>query len=100
MKQSALDENIQIVNLMNILCYAAHPDDVEFLCAGTLALYASEGHKIFIAIATNGNVGSPTLSKTEISKVRKKESLDSCKKIGAQLKKFGYIEETDTISND
>ena len=51
---------------MNILAIGAHPDDVEFLCAGTLALYALEGHKIFIAIATNGNVGSPTLSKIEI----------------------------------
>ena len=54
---------------MNILAIGAHPDDVEFLCAGTLALYALEGHKIYIAIATNGNVGSPTLSKTEISKI-------------------------------
>ena len=36
---------------MNILAIGAHPDDVEFLCAGTLALYASEGHKIYIAVA-------------------------------------------------
>ena len=57
---------------MNILAIGAHPDDVEFLCAGTLALYASEGHNIYIAVATNGNVGSPTLSKSEIGKIRKK----------------------------
>ena len=56
---------------MNILAIGAHPDDIEFLCAGTLALYAKQGHKIFIAVATNGNVGSPTLSKTEISEIRK-----------------------------
>ena len=37
---------------MNILAIGAHPDDVDFLCAGTLALYALEGHKIYIAIAT------------------------------------------------
>ena len=50
---------------MRILAIGAHPDDVEFLCAGTLALYAAQGHEIFIAIATNGNVGSPTLEKNE-----------------------------------
>ena len=70
---------------MNILAIGAHPDDVEFLCAGILALYAAEGHKIFIAIATNGNVGSPTLNKSQICKIRKNESLESCQKIGAEL---------------
>tara|TARA_Y100000739_G_C20507411_1_gene417902 strand:+ start:144 stop:869 length:726 start_codon:yes stop_codon:yes gene_type:complete len=70
---------------MNILAIGAHPDDVEFLCAGTLALYASEGHNIYIAVATNGNVGSPTLSKSEIGKIRKNESIESCKKINAKL---------------
>ena len=70
---------------MNILAIGAHPDAVEFLCAGILALYAAEGHKIFIAIATNGNVGSPTLNKSQICKIRKNESLESCQKIGAEL---------------
>ena len=70
---------------MKILAIGAHPDDVEFLCAGTLALYAAQGHEIFIAIATNGNVGSPTLEKNEISVIRKKESLEACKLINAKL---------------
>ncbi len=70
---------------MNILAIGAHPDDIEFLCAGTLALYAKQGHKIFIAVATNGNVGSPTLSKNEISDIRKSECEESCKLLGAKL---------------
>ena len=70
---------------MKILAIGAHPDDVEFLCAGTLAIYAAQGHEIFIAIATNGNVGSPTLGKKEISKIRKKESLEACNLINAKL---------------
>ena len=43
---------------MNILAVGAHPDDVETMCAGTLAKYAAQGHKVFIATATNGNIGS------------------------------------------
>jgi LmbE family N-acetylglucosaminyl deacetylase len=70
---------------MNILAIGAHPDDIEFLCAGTLALYAKEGHNIYIAVATNGNVGSPTLGKKEISKIRKNECVESCKIINAKL---------------
>ena len=51
---------------MNILAVGAHPDDVETMCAGTLAKYASLGHKVFIATATNGDIGSATLPMEEI----------------------------------
>lgn len=34
---------------MNVLAIGAHPDDVENMCGGTLAKYASLGHKVFIA---------------------------------------------------
>ena len=40
---------------MNILAIGAHPDDIEINCGGTLAKYASQGHKVFTATATNGN---------------------------------------------
>lgn len=70
---------------MNILAIGAHPDDIELQCAGTLALYAAAGHKVFMAIATNGNVGSPTLSREEIAAVRHKEQQASCALIGAEL---------------
>ena len=51
---------------MNILAIGAHPDDIEVNCAGTLAKYAAQGHKVFIATSTSGNIGSATLSKEEI----------------------------------
>jgi LmbE family N-acetylglucosaminyl deacetylase len=43
---------------VNILAIGAHHDDVEFLCAGTLLKYRSQGHNIFIALTTSGNQGS------------------------------------------
>jgi LmbE family N-acetylglucosaminyl deacetylase len=70
---------------MNILAIGAHPDDIEMQCAGTLALYAAQGHKVFMAVATNGNVGSATLSREEIAAIRHKEQLASCALIGAEL---------------
>ncbi|MCR8726376.1 PIG-L deacetylase family protein [Frigidibacter sp. ROC022] len=70
---------------MNILAIGAHPDDIEVQCAGTLARYAAAGHKVFMAVATNGNVGSPTLSREEIANVRHAEQQASCAIIGAEL---------------
>ena len=70
---------------MNVLAIGAHPDDIEFLCAGTLALYAARGHRVSMAIATNGTVGSPTLSRAEIAAVRHAEQQASCAIIGAEL---------------
>ena len=45
---------------MTILAVGAHPDDIEFQCAGTLAKYAQQGEKVIIAISTNGK--SPALA--------------------------------------
>ena len=70
---------------MSVLAIGAHPDDVEVLCAGTLAHYAVAGNEIWIAIATNGNVGSPTHSAEEIAAIRHAEALASCEVIGARL---------------
>ena len=47
---------------MNILAVGANPDDVEFLCAGTLALDAQRGDAIAISFLTNGDKGSADLS--------------------------------------
>jgi LmbE family N-acetylglucosaminyl deacetylase len=70
---------------MNILAIGAHPDDVDLLCGGTLALYAAACHRVVVAIATNGNVGSPTLRREEIAAIRHEEAQRSCDVIGAEL---------------
>lgn len=78
---------------MNILAVGAHPDDVEINCAGTLAKYAAQGHKIFIATATNGNIGSATHSMEEIARIRKAEAAKSASIIGAEYICLDYDDE-------
>jgi LmbE family N-acetylglucosaminyl deacetylase len=70
---------------MNVLAIGGHPDDIEILCGGTLALYAEQGGKVFMAVATNGNVGTPDLSRDEIARLRHGEQQRSCDVIGAEL---------------
>ena len=39
------------------LAIVAHPDDAEFGCAGTLALWAREGWQVYLAICTDASGG-------------------------------------------
>lgn len=59
------------------LAIGAHPDDVEFLMSGTLALLHRNGWDIHIATMTAGDCGSKELGKKEISEIRKKEAANS-----------------------
>lgn len=78
---------------MNILAIGAHPDDIEISCGGTLAKYASQGHKVFTATATNGNVGSATLPMDEIARIRKEEARRAAAVIGAEYICLDYDDE-------
>jgi len=68
---------------MRILAIGAHPDDIELLCAGTLALYSKKGHKVFMCHVCDGNLGRMTQTSEEIVKIRREEAMQSAKVIGA-----------------
>lgn len=83
---------------MNILFFGAHPDDLEILCGGTIARCVAAGHEVWMAVATNGNVGSPHLSKEEIAAIRKDEATEASHVLGA--KGFIWMEEDDEFLFD
>jgi len=68
---------------MRILAIGAHPDDIEFLCAGTLAIYSRRNHEVFMCHVCDGNKGSSTYSSDELAKIRRKEAIDAARVIGA-----------------
>ena len=70
---------------MRVLAVGAHPDDLEILCGGTLAKYAAQGHHVTMAVATNGEVGSPSLPKAEIAEIRRAEAQAAAAVIGADF---------------
>lgn len=65
-----------------ILAFGCHPDDVEFMAAGTLALLAQQGYEIHTATMTGGELGSPVLSVQEIRERRLKEAAAAAQVIG------------------
>jgi N-acetylglucosamine malate deacetylase 1 len=78
---------------MNILAIGAHPDDIEILCAGTLALYAKEGHNVVMAPFTCGDMGDLKIAPPELARIRRGESEAAASVIGARLLWPGVMDE-------
>lgn len=70
---------------MNILCVAAHADDTEILCAGTLALYVKQGHQVTMAVFTDGKLGDAKVKPDELGPIIEKEARASAAVIGAHV---------------
>ena len=70
--------------MARILAIHAHPDDVEFLAAGTLARLADGGHEITVVTFTPGDCGSHELGPEEIAAVRRQEATRAAARIGAK----------------
>jgi len=67
-----------------ILSLLAHPDDAEFLCAGTLTRLTREhGWNVHIATMTAGDCGSMELAPDSISTIRRAEAARAAAIIGA-----------------
>jgi LmbE family N-acetylglucosaminyl deacetylase len=65
-----------------VLAFGAHPDDVEFMCAGTLALLAAKGYEIHVACMAGGEMGSPRLSVQAIRARRLQEAAAAAALLG------------------
>jgi len=65
------------------LALMAHPDDAEFLCAGTLIRLADAGWEIHIATATPGDCGTMTDTRWAISSIRTEEAQKAASLLGA-----------------
>jgi len=69
---------------MNVLAVGAHPDDIEFLCAGTLALFAKQEHNVFMCHLLSGDLGHEKIPSDELRKIRRQEAIDAASIIGAE----------------
>src|SRR5262249_16099011 len=68
---------------LRALAIHAHPDDVEFQCAGTLVLLRGAGHDVTIATMTPGDCGSAVHNAETIASIRREEARSSAALIGA-----------------
>jgi LmbE family N-acetylglucosaminyl deacetylase len=69
---------------LRILGVFAHPDDAEFTCGGSAAVWADGGAQITYVIVTNGAAGSndPAQNLDELIKTREAEQRAACETLG------------------
>lgn len=73
---------------MNVLALGAHPDDIEFGCAGTLIKYAEKGHGVYLMVMTEGGMGGSTAT-------RRREGEEAARLIGAREILWGSYRDTE-----
>ncbi len=66
-----------------VFAIGAHPDDIEFLMSGTLFLLKQLGYGIHYMNVGNGSCGTNELSKKEIVRLRRSESMAAAEYLGA-----------------
>ena len=65
------------------LAVAAHPDDIEFLMAGTLVLLREAGWEIHYLNVATGNCGSARHSAAATRRIRRAEAQEAARRLGA-----------------
>lgn len=72
--------------MASVLAIHAHPDDIETLGAGTLAVLARLGHAVKIATVTAGDLGSSEMDQAQTARTRHAEATAAAALIGAQYR--------------
>ncbi len=73
-----------------ILAIGAHPDDVEFMCAGTLFLLRKLGWEVHVASMSLGDCGSLEHPADELRRIRESEARAACGVLGATYHYVGF----------
>ncbi|HEX3541637.1 MAG TPA: PIG-L deacetylase family protein [Acidimicrobiales bacterium] len=76
-----------------VLVVTAHPDDVDFGAAGTVARWTDEGIEVTYCVVTDGDAGGHdlTVDRGEMSGIRRAEQTAAAKEVGVtDLRWLGY----------
>jgi len=86
-----------------ILVVTAHPDDVDFGAAGSVARWVNHGHQVTYCLITNGDAGGfdPSVARSAIAPLRQAEQTAAAKEVGVtDLVWLGYPDGRLTASLD
>jgi LmbE family N-acetylglucosaminyl deacetylase len=75
----------------------AHPDDVEFSCAGTVARWVRDGAEVVYVVCTSGEVGiaEPDITKEKAAQIREDEQTAAAEVVG--VKEVIFLHEPDGL---
>jgi len=69
-----------------VLWIAAHPDDLDYTAAGTMATFARQGAQVYYLVLTDGGKGSEdrTMTPERLRDIRREEQRAAAKVLGVQ----------------
>lgn len=69
-----------------VLVITAHPDDVDFGAAGTIAAWTAQGIEVSYCVLTDGDAGGfdPAVPRSEIGGIRQAEQRAAAKEVGVE----------------
>jgi LmbE family N-acetylglucosaminyl deacetylase len=85
---------------LHVLAIHAHPDDIEFQCAGTLMRLRKLGCRISVATMTPGDCGSAEHSCEEIAQIRREEARKAAAIIQAECHCLEFRDLSIVFDND
>jgi LmbE family N-acetylglucosaminyl deacetylase len=79
-----------------VLGVAAHPDDLDYTCGGTVAKWVKEGAEVYYLVCTDGCKGSddPEMTEGKLTEARKIEQKEASRVLG--VKDVFFLDYKDT----
>jgi LmbE family N-acetylglucosaminyl deacetylase len=79
----------------------AHPDDMEFICAGTIARWTAGGSEVVLVLGTSGDKGSdnPEMASDRLSVTREAEQQDAIRTLGIKEVEFLRFPDAELLPN-
>lgn len=83
------------------LCIVAHPDDIEFYCAGAVLMMTAHGAMVDFVVATSGDKGARDSSKSreKVARLREREQEIAAGILGAQRVSFLRHPDAELVEN-
>jgi LmbE family N-acetylglucosaminyl deacetylase len=98
----ATDEGVE-----RVLIVTAHPDDVDFGAAGSVATWTAAGIAVTYCIVTDGDAGGDdrSIPRSEMAEIRRREQTDAARQVGVDDIRFleypdGRVEPTLGLRRD
>jgi len=81
---------LQDSEIERVLVVTAHPDDVDFGAAGTIAGWTAAGVSVAYCVCTDGDAGGfdPAVDRAEIPAIRRAEQIEAAKQVGVRDVRF------------
>jgi len=86
---------LQSSEIERVLVATAHPDDVDFMSAGTIANLTDDGVEVVYCLVTDGQAGGfdKSISRVEMGDIRRREQTNAAAEVGVTSLHFlGYMD--------